>query len=611
VNGVCAVTDATITQAGKTTTYEGLAVLKKDFFAYQLIGASSDFSISTHAIDSGPSADPLLVFGGTKYNFGTPSGRIFAFELTPDVKEVLNGAIAPFSGGGSAPVVNPNGPQPSISPLLYLEKDSASASDPSRAVWLQTSFYINTTPDDPETEGNEFDQQSFVNVALGGTQDGGLVGARRGGASVDIQNFDCGSECGTHRDQVAFTGDIATLAGPDGSHFMGKDNPNIVIGFDSTGTHNIGRDIPLDPNSSSVESQSGSTYHVGVGVGTLPPQPQTYDGTFQGYAVGLVKSEIPASGFINVVASASPDDFGITFNKTTNTLSANLTVHSDIQGHGDGATDAYHFGFGDDPQSPANKSAYIDDLHYAAIETPGSTSVNFGSENTYDHATSSAYLVSGDQLGVTQFFPDTFAADDNGNRPFCTGCDFLKWGAWGARVEFGNGDNQSHYVDNVHLGWWVAGDLAGESDIDTLAALNATATYNGHVIGDVASNLDDGGWKTYVAAGDLTMDWNFAQRSGNLEISRFDAANFNGGLTFSGPMSAPGVIAGNGNHFGGPLSGQLPGNLGSLSGSAVGSFVNNGDVKAAGVIGNWNVAGSAYRAGGVFAGVGTPIPHPD
>ena len=97
----------------------------------------------------------------------------------------------------------------------------------------------------------------------------------------------------------------------------------------------------------------------------------------------------------------------------------------------------------------------------------------------------------------------------------------------------------------------------------------------------------------------------FAQRSGDLQISKFDTANFNNGLTFSGPMSAPGVA--NGNRFTGPLYGQLPSNLGSLSGSAAGSFVNNGDMKAAGVIGNWNVVNSAYRAGGIFAGAGSPI----
>jgi hypothetical protein len=164
-----------------------------------------------------------------------------------------------------------------------------------------------------------------VNVALGGVDPstGGLVGARRGGASVDLAEDVCnadGCSTETRRDAVAFTGDIASLAGPDGSHFLGKDNPTIVIGLDTTGTHNIGRDIPLDPNSSSVEQQSGSTYHVGVGVGTLPPQPQTFNGEFKGYAAGMVQSAVPSSDFVNVVTSESSDDFGVTFNSTTNTL---------------------------------------------------------------------------------------------------------------------------------------------------------------------------------------------------------------------------------------------------------------------------------------------------
>ena len=58
---------------------------------------------------------------------------------------------------------------------------------------------------------------------------------------------------------------------------------------------------------------------------------------------------------------------------------------------------------------------------------------------------------------------------------------------YAARAEW----NPSNFVDNIHLGWWVAGDLASANDLDTLAALNATARYNGHVIGDVASNFNN------------------------------------------------------------------------------------------------------------------------
>ena len=376
VDGVCAIgpeNAATVTQGGETMTFEGLAVFRKDFVAYQLIGTSEES-------ETGPSADPILAFGGKGYDFGTPSGKTYAFTLLPDVK----GVLAPFAGPDSFPVVdlstdedgNYIKPLPAISDLLYREKG---VNDQSRAVWLQTSLYINTTPGNSDNQG--FDQQSFVNVALGGVDPttGGLVGARRGGSSVDVTQFDITSQTdcalvvgSPTRETLAFTGDIATLAGPDGSHFLGQDEPNIVIGFDSTGTHNIGRDIPLQTNINSpsqVQNQSGSTYHIGLGNGAQQPQPQTLDGTLKGYAVGMITSATPPT-FVNVVASKSPDDFTITFNKTANSLLASLRVYSDIlPGAGDSATDAYDIGFGDDPQTPANKSAYIDNVHYAAIET--------------------------------------------------------------------------------------------------------------------------------------------------------------------------------------------------------------------------------------------------
>jgi hypothetical protein len=624
--GVCAVTDATVTQDDETTTYVGLAVLKKDFFAYHLVNAPETGPL-THALDYDYHPEPILAFGGTGHDFGTPSGRTFAFLLTPDVKEALNGsgAIGPFAGAGSSPQIptdqdgNPIGPPPAISPLLYLEKDSASPDDQSRAVWLQTGLYINTTPAEGETE---FDQQSWVNVALGAVnpETGGLFGARRGGAAVDFYNYEygeCGTECGgyTTREAFAFTGDIASLAGPDGSHFMGSDDPNIVIGIDSTGTHNIGRDIPLDPNPSEIQNQSGAVYHIGVGLGTLPPQDQTLDGTYQGYAAGMVQSSVPSQDFANVVASRSPDDFGITFDNTRNTLSADLSVY-DIQ-HTDSATGRYSLSFGDNSDS-TGRSAYIDNLHYAAIENGSNQVSNWNGQGfaDYDNTVATSYLVGGDQLNVTQFFPDTFEADEaTGYRPFCTDCGFLQWGAWGTRVAFGDGTennpNATQYVDNVHLGWWVAGDIATQgdefADLDKLSALNATATYSGHAIGNVANNIDGNGRKTYVAAGDLSMTWNFKPQAGSLTIDKFDKPNFGGnGLTFTGPMSAPGQLSAK--HFQGSLTGQLPENLGSVSGSAAGSFVNDGGKKAAGVIGNWNVGGDAYKAGGIFAGSGTPAP---
>jgi hypothetical protein len=587
-DGPCDVLDATVTQDEVITNYIGTAVAESGFFAYQLIPGEDTVE---GPVVTQPDA-PLLAFGGEPFDFGEPSGRLYSFDLTSDIRE--QGALGPFASTASSPEVDPTKPLPTVSPLLFLEEDG---SQQGRAVWLQTSFYINTTP---ESDGTPFDQQSFINMALGGrdAETGGLIGTRRGGSQIDVTG--CGGDC-QQREAYSFTGDIASLGAPDGSHFLGTGDPNIVVGADSTITHNIDRDTPLDPDSSSVQEQSSATYHVGTGQ-EVDPGSQTLQGSYSGYATGLVQSELPASGFINVVAGQSTDDFTISFDPQTNSLMADMTVR-DVQ-NGDGATNSYHFGFGDEGGSDV-RSAFIDDQRFAAIEALDATSVSYGANSTYDNATSEAYLVSGDQLQVTQYFPDIFEETSPGIRPICSNCEFMQWGAWGARVEFGNA-NPSQYVDNVHLGWWVAGDVTSTAALDTLYDQNASASYDGHAIGTVASRLNSNDWRTYVAAGDLDMYWHFGKRAGNFEITKFDQGNFGPqGLTFGGPMNRPGQI---GNHFAGDI-GTPNGSPISLLGTAAGSFVNNGPSNpAAGVIGNWNVHGLNYRAAGVFAGSGLPVP---
>jgi hypothetical protein len=614
--GVCIVTDAHATQQvgeqTETTNYIGTAVLKPGFFAYQLTPGHYDGDVKV--IDE---REPALLFAGQKYEFGGSSGRLFQFELTPDVLE--DTAIGPFASNGSSPSVDPNKPLPSVSTLAFLEKDGG-VEDQSQAVWLQTSFYIKTTYNSGQ-QGEDpslglAQQDSFINVALGGVdpETGGLVGERRGGSHVGTPVGEgCGAQCAGSREAYAFTGSIASLGNPEGEHFLGSESPNIVIGIDSTVSRDIGRDIPLDPGRLPVQDTSGATYHVGIGQAETVTPVQTLSGSYSGYATGLVQSEVPAMSFQNVVASTSPDDLTITFDPVANTLNGSITVRDVNQR--DGATDAYTLGFGDASRDMQNRSAYIDDKHYAAIDSGVGTSVTqffdeSGAPVTYTHTTASTYLVSGDQLKVTKYFPETFGEGEN--QPFCEQCDFLQWGAWGTRVEFGNGEGQG-FVDNIHLGWWVAGDVIDNSDLPT----DASASYAGHVIGNVATNIGNNGWQTYVATGDLDMNWNFNSRSGDLTISRFDQSITPGGLSFAGAMSAPGELATGKNQFSGSLSlaTELPANLSDLNGmtgSATGSFVrgpsnfNNGSPISGstpqGVIGNWHVGSERYSATGIFAG---------
>jgi hypothetical protein len=212
---------------------------------------------------------------------------------------------------------------------------------------------------------------------------------------------------------------------------------------------------------------------------------------------------------------------------------------------------------------------------------------------------------------------------------FCTDCTFLKWGIFGAMASFedqpGEADGPIQHV--MVLGFFAAGDILPIGQLP----LTGTASYAGDVIATVSTNLFDG-WETYVATGDLEMNWNFGSRDGRLDITNFDTDHFgDDGLSFTGSMCAPGVTScgtntPGGNHFGGKLTGELPATVGyqvnearDLSGFALGSFVrgpSNFDVNGVainrsvpqGVIGNWAVGNDRYMASGIFAGGHVPTP---
>jgi hypothetical protein len=564
--------------------------------------------------------DPLLIFAGKKFNMNTP-GEVRDFLLFTDPRQSFvvteNGenVVVPFATMEASPFKITHGENASISKLSVLQKTAGDSE--SRSVWLQTSMLLNHE----STSGNE--QESIVVVALGEMSNtNGLTGNRRGGSSLNVtRNFIFQTT-----EPIAFTGGISTLPGSNGAHFMGDKTPNIVIGADSTGQgHNVFYDEPLyNPE----QGSASATYHVGVGSPNTKKPDQT-GGTFHGYAAGVFQqtthSYWDSPG--GVLMSDSADDVEITFNKRRNTLDATINTNVAFEGEDAGGLS---LALGDPNGDSHGHSAYIDDTHFAAIESATGTQVlvdgDEGGSVPVDPESVTAYMASGDQLGVTKFFQDTFApnqedpnsllADDPAGKAFCKDCAFIKWGAWGTNVKFKDGisNDADDVAANVHLGWWVAGDMASTGELDNLAAKGATASYNGNAIGTVASTLGSGiGWKTYVAAGDMHMGWDFAARSGQLDITKFDTKHFGPeGLSFGGLMSAPGQLNTYSiNKFSGSLSGQLPNDLGSVNGLATGSFVNRGtgvNGVANGVVGNWGVGSNVYKATGVFAGGGKPIP---
>jgi hypothetical protein len=196
----------------------------------------------------------------------------------------------------------------------------------------------------------------------------------------------------------------------------------------------------------------------------------------------------------------------------------------------------------------------------------------------------------------------------------CASCDFLKWGAWAAALNF---ENQSQTaIDHVRaLGFWVAGDIVQDS-VGALP-MQGGADYAGTAWGSVVTDLFHG-QQTYLASGAMAMHWDFGTRSGQFDVTKFDTQSFpGGGINFGGPLAAPGVPTGQLNQFSGQLTGILPNqpnwqgvNLG-LTGNVTGSFVKGpgqvaGAIPAA-AIGNWAISNGAqysryYNASGIFAG---------
>jgi hypothetical protein len=223
----------------------------------------------------------------------------------------------------------------------------------------------------------------------------------------------------------------------------------------------------------------------------------------------------------------------------------------------------------------------------------------------YSHVTAYGYFIDGDAVGLTAMFPNVFGAPQNGKpAPFCSQCDFFKWGATGTVVTFSNGSDPQ-YIDSVTIGWWIAGDIPKLGQLPTLGS----AYYDGHTMGTVLRRVNgEGGpyWQSHIGAGDVRLDWNFQARSGEFEITNFNAPGSGfGPPNANGTLRIPENLASTAsNRFNGSITGTVgPVTQGfGVNGNAYGSFARRGTDPVAGAIGNWHAGNSQnnYRATGIF-----------
>jgi len=608
LDGLCAINDAKVTVNGETFEFAGHAVLKNDFFAYHVAeqGLGKDEQVLLR--------NAVLVFGGKKRNFEASSGKVYIFALTSDVIQ----QTVPFASANSTP----DEAIGFVSPLIAKEQNTGGADDQSRPVWLQTSFALGT---------GESNGQSFVNVALGEwSPEDGLTGERRGGSD-------------TNRDNYSFSGDIASLAGPDGGHFLGADdeNPNAVLTLGGAGTENPRRDTPLNNrlfpgdgldglNTQSVQGgqdqnnlpgpqidpHSGSTYHIATGTETLEEGVEATSGEFSGYAAGF--SQRAGTGDVRSLVNKSPHEVTLNLDAPTNTMTASINVG----GANLLQNPKYSFQFGGE-----GNSALINDDIFAAFEKPGASQIvetttewrtetvtkTFGKGKWWEYTVTyerpklvdvdhsytpetEGYLVSADAIGANEvlFEGQTVEGPDGPvqKQAFCQDCDYIKWGAWGTRSSYEDYEGRP-VTEDTHLGWWIAGDDVPATDIDKLEALGATARYSGDAIGTVAK-LRDGIWNQSVATGDFDVTWKFAKRRGDFTISNFD------GKTFGGRLRNPA-----GTSTFATKATDLRNIKNGIVTQANGKFVGARSGKApAGVIGNFqaNKLNGRWKANGIYGG---------
>jgi hypothetical protein len=378
-----------------------------------------------------------------------------------------------------------------------------------------------------------------------------------------------------------------------------KPNPNNAGLLNTTSLNQL----IADANATQVQAAILNA-QVGNQASNQPTQPtQNTQNLSQGYAAGIYGQN--GTNEFGTLTNFSPTEVALLFDGPGQTFSgAGFTLYADGAASGQGGAKIVF--------SPINVPTIPGGFPNSGLFAGGASSTVLNAISVYHDTivtpgadpqlSGPAVLNSGEA---------SLIGASGAGQLFCQSCTFLNWGVWFSNLDFENeptvgSSQQSSQQVNI-AGWWVAGDLPTIGQLP----FQGTATYTGLTLGSVAAYIGNSGqWVTYVASGDVHMDWDFSQRAGVLEISNFDATGPYGALNASGTMAVPGQLANNAiNKFSGPLLGTLgSGGYSSVSGSATGSFAANGTDTSASIIGNWTAGNNNYKATGIFgAGRDGPI----
>ena len=406
---------------------------------------------------------------------------------------------------------------------------------------------------------------------------GSFAGTYRMGAAEGIgrltsaiSTFDTGasnSVYGTNADRIVLTSDQARS-------FLTLGQDGRVTNATTTRTPSASLDAR--PNGAlvdyyTVDGATRTDTPAGLGVTRT-------SGVQNGYVGGLVEDAGRMTRHLG--GATQPTDLVLTKNAATNEILATVVVPGWANGVGSAT-----FRLGNAASGHYPYSTFVDDQTFAirdraAAQVSSTTSVTVGVHTSTGTAVSSqTVMLSHNAAPSPEFFQSAGVVP-------CV-CEFLTWGWWTGQVAYSADSVYSPGGrDRLNLATFVTGTPTSVSALNSLNMQNATATYTGHMVGNVLNN-----GKSYIAPGAYNSVWSFGQRNG-ITTAAFDGVTYGGGTTPNTYMT------GNGPSFTAPT---LPAAGAARTMTTQGAFFSSPSDPAKYQAGRFTINGTNYMGGGTFA----------
>jgi hypothetical protein len=574
---------------GQGTPYDQ-GVLANGTFTALISGQGSlQIPLATGFTSFGPSgtASPLGPVSGT--SFLAPDGSFFYAELTPasapGEREFVYGGqgvaasfygptatarlfafnIAPDAALGSAiPFIRPQTggtlPNPTVSPLLLATPANVPFAGAGAASTrsLQASLAI----------GGQGPQQSSVLVVSVGNA---LTATDSGQPVLNGQIAGSFRANGTSP-PVRIGSGFLTPSDGNGNSFYGGTS---LTGFAVNQNNSNGAAVPSLASETAYPSLSPTATYGFTQAATATPVPAD---------VGAAQTSRTQTGYFGgtITQFGGPGaTYAVTGTTSVTTDAANLRVAAQFSGQNPFVPDTSGVStvtmqFGSLSGPTRGRQAYIDDSHFAALESPTAPS----------QINNAPLVINGDPLAASHIYMVTSGTVPS-SAPLPSGvsycqCQYLQWGYWGGELDTPNtAGTAPARADVGHINTWLAGVPTSLADISALAGANFTGTYTGAMTGSVSNS-----GAQYLAGGGFTATYNFASRSGSFAVNNYDGRSFTAAIPTG---------TGNGATYNFAI------NTSGITGKVQGSFYGPQAIETGGNFA-FRIPAANYLTSGIFAG---------